>query len=546
MEDNWNPIYALWKTFVSFWLLYIFDILQIIGQCLLVLVVFTETDAAVATGVMYSCYLIPAALNLFVSFKNRLSIEVISVDVIALISSIAVYIFSIVAYISNFDQTNGFTVVCMILCPILCTCNYWWCWVPLELSQLMFPHRSSNKNAREIPAEHRGRFALISSSLRLTASIVTSFIIYECCKGSRIGNFLQARLVNSSDGLWVLWSILFTIISAYMCFESCRIGAQRICMTAGLVVGSLVHAVVVTITCGYSKSGEGSFWMSGYGLTCVREVENEALQPLTWGIVTTGVTVIILGFIAQITTMAKQFRNPRLDEVLGEWSYLFRRDIFLDSGGIVDCLLMMNKSTLTRSEYENMGNFKKDRSLTKRIQKTARINKAYEKDKDDWVPGSHIENQFTSRSNKSRKQTTRATFARPKIARKGSIKPENEIIPYIYICPTLYRETKQEMRTLTRSILRLNRYCIVNATKQKNTNEQKYRFETNVFFDNCFITKNGKREINSFAEELLEVMQDVGQSVSFERTVKRVIKSILVYKILHVLAVLDCLLLVTV
>lgn len=37
--------------------------------------------------------------------------------------------------------------------------------------------------------------------------------------------------------------------------------------------------------------------------------------------------------------------------------------------------------------------------------------------------------------------------------------------PYVYICPTLYRENKQEMKTLFRSILRLNDDRV--ETKQK-------------------------------------------------------------------------------
>ena len=56
---------------------------------------------------------------------------------------------------------------------------------------------------------------------------------------------------------------------------------------------------------------------------------------------------------------------------------------------------------------------------------------------------------------------------------------KDDKIPYIFVCPTLYRETYQEMETLMVSILRLNRDQLTNKFVQ-------YAFETNIFFDNCY------------------------------------------------------------
>merc|ERR1712168_945885 len=56
--------------------------------------------------------------------------------------------------------------------------------------------------------------------------------------------------------------------------------------------------------------------------------------------------------------------------------------------------------------------------------------------------------------------------------------------PLIYICPTLYRETRQEMETLVTSILRINRYHRENMITDKNGKKTtQFDFETHIWFD---------------------------------------------------------------
>ena len=71
--------------------------------------------------------------------------------------------------------------------------------------------------------------------------------------------------------------------------------------------------------------------------------------------------------------------------------------------------------------------------------------------------------------------------------------------PYIYMCPTLYQETKEEIETLITSILRLNRYRLDNLNKK--TNETPFDFQVDIFFDNCFVDKKYK-----IPEECYEVV----------------------------------------
>ena len=86
-----------------------------------------------------------------------------------------------------------------------------------------------------------------------------------------------------------------------------------------------------------------------------------------------------------------------------------------------------------------------------------------------------------------------------------------EKIPYVFICPTLYRETYEEMETLIVSLMRINRDQLTNPTQQ-------YQFETNIFFDNCYQKgENGKRTLNEYVLWFTEIMMKVSDRVKFDQ-----------------------------
>ena len=60
-----------------------------------------------------------------------------------------------------------------------------------------------------------------------------------------------------------------------------------------------------------------------------------------------------------------------------------------------------------------------------------------------------------------------------------------DLKPFVYICPTLYRENENEMETLLTSILSLNDDR-VEMNVNKSARNYRYNFETHVFFDKPF------------------------------------------------------------
>ncbi|XP_061173520.1 chitin synthase chs-2-like [Saccostrea echinata] len=91
-------------------------------------------------------------------------------------------------------------------------------------------------------------------------------------------------------------------------------------------------------------------------------------------------------------------------------------------------------------------------------------------------------------------------WSRRRLRKSGHVHPDinkakTKPIPVIYLCATMWHETELEMKTLLRSIFRLNRHQFMMVVKQlfllekgirKEPNEQFYQFEAHIFFDDAF------------------------------------------------------------
>ncbi|KAG7314059.1 hypothetical protein KOW79_022555 [Hemibagrus wyckioides] len=73
----------------------------------------------------------------------------------------------------------------------------------------------------------------------------------------------------------------------------------------------------------------------------------------------------------------------------------------------------------------------------------------------------------------------------------------------IYLCATMWHETLDEMMKMIISMFRLDKY------RPKKNQFNDVVFESHIYFDDAFLTKDNKRCVNEYAETLVEVIREV-------------------------------------
>ncbi|XP_041375063.1 uncharacterized protein LOC121387901 [Gigantopelta aegis] len=102
---------------------------------------------------------------------------------------------------------------------------------------------------------------------------------------------------------------------------------------------------------------------------------------------------------------------------------------------------------------------------------------------------------------------------------EGKEGEEEEEQPTVYICPTLWHETRQEMVQLLKSLFRLDfELCAKRIAKRKLATDilDIYNAEIHVMFDDAFLTHEDtqQRVVNEYVELLLEVMPGAASSIA--------------------------------
>ncbi|XP_060772855.1 chitin synthase chs-2-like isoform X1 [Neoarius graeffei] len=73
----------------------------------------------------------------------------------------------------------------------------------------------------------------------------------------------------------------------------------------------------------------------------------------------------------------------------------------------------------------------------------------------------------------------------------------------IYLCATMWHETRDEMLKMIISMFRLDKF------RPKKNRFNDVVFESHIYFDDAFLTKNNNRRVNEYAETLVEVIKEV-------------------------------------
>ena len=209
---------------------------------------------------------------------------------------------------------------------------------------------------------------------------------------------------------------------------------------------------------------------------------------------------------------------------------LFYRDVYSSSTGMMEACLLLNLRRFNfNTEGYKMMLEKKASDLTQPI---SNLTKKFGNQQNNSSPNaipvlrnndslhasasiSPAQRRLNGNVKRIARSSTRMTTKFDKISKKK---------PFIFVCPTLYRETREEMQSLMKSILRLNRDQInrrKEPVKENNGGTQipKYDIEFNCYFDNCFDrkTENGKvlNKVNSFVDQFTDVINEVVGTVRF-------------------------------
>ncbi|KAF7686801.1 hypothetical protein HF521_015194 [Silurus meridionalis] len=88
------------------------------------------------------------------------------------------------------------------------------------------------------------------------------------------------------------------------------------------------------------------------------------------------------------------------------------------------------------------------------------------------------------------------------ISLQSRLNREKELVT-IYLCATMWHETADEMMKMIISMFRLDKF------RPKKNQFNDVVFESHIYFDDAFLTKDNKRCVNEYAETLVKVIREV-------------------------------------
>lgn len=452
------------------------DILSVLGDVLLLLVILPKTDDITGTVIPIIALMIPAGYN---SYKHIFRPGEIVNSIhgnkwlvfAGCFSSICLYIAVIVAYSVNSVQISYFRLVSIIIYPFLSSSTFFRNWDDANNLE----SRKHNNNANnKLDTSKRYIISMLTSIIRLIFSIIFCFIVAVSSNDS----IFRSSISNfSSVSWWILLIIFSTVSASYFNWCGCNIGLAGKCSGIGSLLSIITVTTLSTVAC-YEKIPFDFF--DGADSLCVEN--NDSLFKKT--IPSSALCGVYITLLIPTVVLS----NPHIfnltetmEVILPGWAVVYVRDIYAHGAGLIDVISLMNKRKFpvfgSQPVYSGVESSRSEGTGS---------------DSDSVNPDSE------------------KTWSRQK--------------PYVFVCPTLFRETTDEMKTLFRSILRLNDDRIeTNEAFLKHKGDiGKYPFEMeiHVFFDNCFIDivespeskidKNSrtehkpKRQFNNFVKSLVD------------------------------------------
>lgn len=325
-------------------------------------------------------------------------------------------------------------------------------------------------------------------------------IARSCFQGSKKFNFMSCSKI-----IW--FQLISGPLAFFLAYVSCTTMIQRFGFTLPLWCVQPICLILAAVE------------------------QGEAINSGERADIITGIMLLLFVFLSFFSVMActkYAWREP--DQQLQRVPYLFVRDVFASACGMLDSTLILN---LRRYNFKSKEYSKHLKAIRKR-ESQARI-QAYERNQETLPdPVKNIRSLRKSREAAKSQNNNRKN----RLVRRNTMKMNEEIInnektPYIFVCPTLYRETADEMLSLMKSILKLNKDQIYRMArfKDKSSKTHKseicYKLEFNTYFDKCFERDEKDSRIirvNSFVDQLAEIIDQVGDYIRFDPKEKDVIK----------------------
>ena len=517
---DWN---LLFKLIIS-------ELVDLVGESTFVLYILVRLRFNVTIFSMSTIYLFPLLLKVYYPSVYEQGIFRKIMIYVAVLLNLGLYGAVITFLIIDL---NWYTAVIHAVCLLCMSQRLFWNYLPISASKF----KSGRKNDKKITDQlrwwsistelefYRFRFSFYISLLRFLVTFIICIVVSYLDFQSDEFVFSERNEILTEDINFLNWFVLPTyaviilqVVSGYLAFYFAYTGATtRMQRFTVAIPAWLVQILSITLMLVYCRDEEQIGSDEIYNKYCSSKIasgnisDNDGEDWLNADrYLIIGIAWCIISFFIAVVATSHVWTEHK---PLMRSSHLFSFDVFSTASGMMESLILRNLKLDTKTPSE---------SLAGRVLR--QIHSAFLKDPflTSITNGSYTPGKIDERARKNNEKA----FAKYKR-------------PFIYACPTLYRETDYEMKQLFVSCLRLNKDQLISQikdfrfgkvdTNQETKEYQPYDIEFNVFFDQPFdFPKNDEKEknsnkivLNSYVKQLHRIMLEGVKSVRFNEQIFR-------------------------